>query len=123
MLEEALEVRNAQTPDEKRIELADLYEVVRALALAEGVSIEEIFAAADEKKTKIGGFDEGLVLLHTGILDRKRQTFPDSDRQLTQVLARKLSGSVYELPFTFFGFMEMDQPDRWFSRTLVFDST
>jgi predicted house-cleaning noncanonical NTP pyrophosphatase (MazG superfamily) len=59
LLEEALEVRNAQTPDEKRLELADLYEVFRALALTEG-------AAADEKKAKAGGFDEGLVLLQTG---------------------------------------------------------
>ncbi|MGH6813269.1 MAG: nucleoside triphosphate pyrophosphohydrolase [Methylocella sp.] len=116
LLEEALEVRNAQTPDEKRLELADLYEVVRALALTEGVSIEEIVAAADEKKAKAGGFDEGLVLVQTGILGRNRLTIPDADKHPTQVLARKLSGSVYELPFTFFGFMEIDQP-----RSLVFE--
>ncbi|MGH6853018.1 MAG: hypothetical protein ACREDJ_07460, partial [Methylocella sp.] len=93
-----------------------LYEVVRALALTEGVSIEEIVAAADEKKAKAGGFDEGLVLVQTGILGRNRLTIPDADKHPTQVLARKLSGSVYELPFTFFGFMEIDQP-----RSLVFE--
>ncbi len=116
LLEEALEVRNAQTLDEKRLELADLYEVVRALAQTEGVSIEEVVAAADEKKAKVGGFEEGLVLIQTGILGRNRQSIPDGDRQLTQVLARKLSRSAYELPFTFFGFMELDQP-----RSLVFE--
>lgn len=116
LLEEALEVRNAQTPDEKRIELADLYEVVRALALTEGVSMEEIVAAADEKKAKAGGFDEGLVLVQTAILGRNHEAIQDRDGQLTQVLARKLSGSIYELPFTFFGFMELDQP-----RSLVFE--
>ena len=86
------------------------------MAQVEGVSIEEVATTANEKKAKAGGFDEGLVLLQTGILGRNRQTILDGDRQLTKVLARKLSGSVYELPFTFFGFMDLDQP-----RSLVFD--
>jgi predicted house-cleaning noncanonical NTP pyrophosphatase (MazG superfamily) len=116
LLEEALEVRNAATPADKRIELADVYEVVRALARSEGFSIDEIEAAADEKREKAGGFDEGLVLLQTGILGRTRETIQDGERLPTQVLARKLSGSAYELPFTFFGFMELDQP-----RSLIFE--
>jgi predicted house-cleaning noncanonical NTP pyrophosphatase (MazG superfamily) len=116
LLEEALEVRNAQSSDEKRIELADLYEVVRALIQTEGVSIEEVIAAADEKKAKAGGFEQGLVLLQTGILSRNREAIHGADRQLTQVLARKVSDTAYELPFTLFGFMELDQP-----RTLVFE--
>jgi len=114
LLEEALEVRNAETAENKRIELADLYEVFRALAQTEGVSLEEIIVAADEKKAKVGGFDEGLVLLQTGILGRNRETI--QDRELTLVLARRISGSAYELPFTFFGFMDLDQP-----RPLVFE--
>jgi hypothetical protein len=40
----------------------------------------------------------------------------DGDSLLTQVLSRKLSGDTYELPFSFFGFMELDQP-----RSLVFE--
>jgi predicted house-cleaning noncanonical NTP pyrophosphatase (MazG superfamily) len=116
LLEEALEVRNSQTADEKRIELADLYEVLRALAQAEGITIDEVVAAADQKKAKAGGFDEGLVLLQTGILGRNRGGMYDAEKLLTQLLARKLSGNAYELPFTFFGFMEMDQP-----RSLAFE--
>jgi predicted house-cleaning noncanonical NTP pyrophosphatase (MazG superfamily) len=116
LLEEALEFLNAQVPAEKRIELADLYEVVRGLAQTEGFSMEEIIASADEKRAKSGGFDEGLVLLQTAILGRDRDAIQGAERQLTQVLARKLSGSTYELPFTLFGFMELDQP-----RSIVFD--
>ena len=116
LLEEALEVRNAQTSEDKRVELADLFEVVRALAQAEEIPFEEVVSTANDKKDKAGGFEEGLVLLQTGIVGRRRGAGPDGDRQMTQVLARKLSGNIYELPFTFFGFMDLDQP-----RSLVFD--
>ncbi|MER9442777.1 nucleoside triphosphate pyrophosphohydrolase [Mesorhizobium sp. M0340] len=116
LLEEALEVRNARSIDEKRLELADLFEVVRALAQVEGVPIEEVVLAADDKKRRSGGFDDGLVLLQTGILGRGRDSIYESDKQLTQVLARRLAGDSYELPFTFFGFMELDQP-----RSIFFD--
>lgn len=110
LLEEALEVRNAEDRHEKITELADLYEVVRALAHAEEVSIDDVVAAADVKKAQSGGFDDGLVLLQTGILGRDRSSIQDSDRSSTQVLARKVSEEEYEIPFSFFGFMELDQP-------------
>lgn len=117
LLEEALEVRNAQARDEKTLELADLLEIVRALARLDGISIEEVTKAADEKRLKAGGFDEGLVLLQTGILGRSRDSIHDDDKALTQVLAQKTSGDTYELPFTFFGFMEIDQ-----TRSLAFEN-
>ena len=117
LLEEALEVRNAETSDEKTLELADLVEIVRALARLDGISIEEVTKAADEKRLKAGGFDEGLVLLQTGILGRSRDSIHDDDRALTQVLAQKTSDDTYELPFTFFGFMEIDQ-----TRSLAFEN-
>jgi predicted house-cleaning noncanonical NTP pyrophosphatase (MazG superfamily) len=117
LLEEALEVRNAETRNEKTLELADLVEIVRALARLDGISIEEVVKAADEKRTKAGGFDEGLVLLQTGILGRSRDSINDDDKALTQVLAQKTSSDTYELPFTFFGFMEIDQ-----TRSLAFEN-
>lgn len=116
LIEEAIEVRGAKTKSEKRAEFADVYEVLRALARIEGISIEEVAAAADIKRQKAGGFDDGLVLFQTGILGRDRDSIHEDDRHLTQVLARKLSGSTYELPFTFFGFMGLDQP-----RSMVFE--
>ena len=116
LLEEALEVRNAEGSEQKTIELADLYEVIRALVHAEGISLADVVAKADEKKTKAGGFEGGLVLLQTGILGRDRQSIQNADRPLTQILARKISGDSYEIPFSFFGFMELDQP-----RSLTFE--
>jgi len=116
LLEEALEVRNAQSADEKRTELGDLLEVVRALIKSEGFTLEEVIVEADRKKQKAGGFDQGLVLMQTGILGRDRQAMGDNDRPPTQVLARRTSSDTYELPFTFFGFMDLDQP-----RSLVFE--
>jgi predicted house-cleaning noncanonical NTP pyrophosphatase (MazG superfamily) len=110
LLEEALEVRNASNPDEKRMELADLYEVLRALAQAEGISMEEIVAAADKKRAKAGGFDKGLVLFQTGILGQNRESIKDDDKLLAHVLLRKSSIDRYEVPFTFFGFRDLDQP-------------
>ena len=113
LLEEALEVRNSQTLNEKKVELADLYEVLKALTEVEGFSIEEIAITADEKRVKTGGFAEGIVLLQTGIMSGRREIMHDNDK--LQVLGRKISGRAYELPFTFFGFMEMDQ-----ARSFVF---
>ena len=43
-------------------ELADMVEVIRALAKLEGKSLEEIVAIADEKKLKRGGFDDRIYL-------------------------------------------------------------
>jgi predicted house-cleaning noncanonical NTP pyrophosphatase (MazG superfamily) len=117
LLEEALEVRNAEARNEQTLELADLLEIVRALARLDGISIEEVVKAADEKRAKAGGFDEGLVLIQTGILGRSRDSIGDDDKALTQVLAQKTSGDTYELPFTFFGFMEID-----LTRSLAFEN-
>ena len=116
LLEEALEVRNARTVDEKRMELADLYEVFRALAQSEGLSVGEIIMVADDKREKVGGFDDGTVLFQTGIMGKRPSISRDAEKPLTQVLARKVSSNSYELPFTFFGFMDTDQ-----SRSLVFE--
>jgi predicted house-cleaning noncanonical NTP pyrophosphatase (MazG superfamily) len=117
LLEEALEVRGADTPEEKRVELADLYEVLRALANTEQISMDDVVKAADEKREKSGGFDDGLVLMQTAILGRNKRGIPESEKHLTQVLARKIASDTFELPFTFFGFMELDQP-----RSLTFNA-
>jgi predicted house-cleaning noncanonical NTP pyrophosphatase (MazG superfamily) len=117
LLEEAMEVRSAEGTEQKTIELADLYEVFRSLVQAEGVSMEEIVAKAEEKKGKAGGFEKGLVLLQTGILSRERAAMHSADQQIAQVLARKTSSESYEIPFSFFGFMEFDQP-----RSLIFEN-
>lgn len=56
LLEEAAEVKAAQTTDELTQELADLYEVIDTLAQLHGISKETIFAAQEQKRTERGGF-------------------------------------------------------------------
>ncbi len=116
LLEEALEVRGAETQTERKTELADVLEIVRALAQMEGFSLDQVIQTADEKRVKAGGFEEGLILLQTGILGSRRDALTEDSRPLTQVLARRTAGDTFELPFTFFGFMEIDQP-----RSIVFE--
>lgn len=116
LLEEALEVRGANGPAQKTEELADLFEVFRAMAKAEGISVKVISATANRKKAKAGGFEEGLVLLQTGIASSGRGYPLDPDRVPGQVLADKTSDDTVEVPFSFFGFMELDQP-----RSMLFE--
>jgi len=110
LLEEALEVREAAEPSQKAEELADLFEVFRAIAKAEGISLEAITKAADQKRRKSGGFEEGLVLLQTGISVSDRSSIADLERTIGDVLSDQVSDDVAEIPFSFFGFMKLDQP-------------
>ena len=47
---------------ERLEELADMIEVIRALAKDEGKTLEEIVALADQKRDKRGGFDKKIFL-------------------------------------------------------------
>ena len=116
LFEEALEVREAVEVTQKIEELADLFEVFRAMATAKGVSLEAIRKAAEEKKQKSGGFEEGLILLQTGISVSDRNPIADLERSIGDVLADQTSDDAVEIPFSFFGFMKLDQP-----RSVYFD--
>ncbi|MBW7991142.1 MAG: nucleoside triphosphate pyrophosphohydrolase [Planctomycetes bacterium] len=65
VLEEALELFWADTPDHRKEEIADLLEVLRSVSKHEGFKHEELEDIATNKRTKRGGFDEGLVLKET----------------------------------------------------------
>jgi predicted house-cleaning noncanonical NTP pyrophosphatase (MazG superfamily) len=58
LVEEAHEVAAANTRDEIREELADVSEVMLALAAAHGLSLAEIEAARIAKRQAKGGFDD-----------------------------------------------------------------
>lgn len=47
---------------ERLEELADMIEVIRALAKVEGKTLEEIVSLADQKRDKRGGFDKKIFL-------------------------------------------------------------
>jgi hypothetical protein len=76
----------------------------------EGVSLGAIKKAADQKRRKSGGFEEGLVLLQTGISMSDRSSIADLERNIGAVLADQISDDIVEIPFSFFGFMKFDQP-------------
>lgn len=109
LIEEALEVREATEQAQKIEELADLFEVFRALATAEGVPLDTIGKTADQKREKAGGFEEGLVLLQTAIA-RSDTGGLDAERGIGEVLGEQTSEDAAVIPFSFFGFMELDQP-------------
>ena len=116
LFEEAMELREATEGSRKVEEFGDLFEVFCALAESEGVTLEAIRKAADDKKRKAGGFDEGLILLRTAI------AAPDhiackSARDFSDLLGEHTSDDTAEIPFSFFGFMSVDQP-----RTMVFST-
>lgn len=65
LLEEAQELLAATDPDDVKAELADLLEVVRAMAGVTGVGWVEVEVAASEKRERRGGFEDGAVLVGT----------------------------------------------------------
>jgi predicted house-cleaning noncanonical NTP pyrophosphatase (MazG superfamily) len=57
LVEEALEVHEAASADELVDELADVVEVVHALASANGVSLDDVETRRQAKRAERGGFD------------------------------------------------------------------
>lgn len=60
LVEEAGEAREAASPSELAAELADLMEVIGALAQASGVSLEDIEDQRLAKRAARGGFDQRI---------------------------------------------------------------
>lgn len=62
LLEEAEEVGGAALIDEIKDELADVFEVMLALANAYGITLEDIMQTADDKRSAKGAFNRKLYL-------------------------------------------------------------
>ena len=60
--EELEEVRTASSKDDIKMELADKLEIIRAMAIYNGFSLQEIIDIADEKSEKRGGFSKKIFL-------------------------------------------------------------
>jgi predicted house-cleaning noncanonical NTP pyrophosphatase (MazG superfamily) len=65
LVEEAREVRGATRREDLRAELADLLEVIRALAGTVELTMTDIERVADSKREERGGFTEGVLLVDT----------------------------------------------------------
>lgn len=64
MLDAKLNEELAEYQESKSLEeLADLLEVIRAVVVARGSSIEEVEAIRKNKETKRGGFEKKLLLI------------------------------------------------------------
>ena len=61
--EELLEVEKANSLEERKKELADKLELIRAMASFNGFTLNDIIEEADKKKTKNGGFEKKLLLV------------------------------------------------------------
>ena len=62
LVEEAAEAAEADE-DHLAEELADVLEVVRALAAEVGLAVEDVLALAERKRAERGGFERGLFLV------------------------------------------------------------
>ena len=60
--EEYHEVLGTTTSEERIEELADMLEIIDALARLEGKSLDEVLEVAKEKKLKRGGFEKRIFL-------------------------------------------------------------
>lgn len=65
--EEAREIIKAQNPDELREELADLLEVMKALAHIHSIPFEDVVQTADRKRAEKGGFDQRIYTAFVAI--------------------------------------------------------
>lgn len=65
VLEEAMELFRATSRDQSLDELADLEEIVAALRQEIGISKKELLTRMKEKRSRRGGFRQGIVLSHT----------------------------------------------------------
>lgn len=110
LVEEAMEVRAARDSKQKVEELADLFEVLRSLAKIEGILTKSIKLAAKQKRKKAGGFDKGTVLHSTGIPATGGEAKIDAESGTEEVFMELISSDTVEVPFSFFGFMEIDLP-------------
>jgi predicted house-cleaning noncanonical NTP pyrophosphatase (MazG superfamily) len=62
LLEEYNEVLITKTREERIEELADMLEIIKALALLEGSSLEEVCEVSKSKALKRGGFEKKIYL-------------------------------------------------------------
>jgi predicted house-cleaning noncanonical NTP pyrophosphatase (MazG superfamily) len=114
LFEEGLELNAARGPAQKIEELADVLEVVRGLAVTNGIDWDNLLATALDKRQKRGGFEQQTVLLETArpMPDRGAMPGMASDRQ-PSISLRDLGVVTVEGPSALISF----------SKLLSFDTT
>lgn len=62
LLEEVQELRSERDAEHRKMEIADIYEVLETLIRAEGFSKDEIEILKQQKRVDRGGFDKKILL-------------------------------------------------------------
>jgi predicted house-cleaning noncanonical NTP pyrophosphatase (MazG superfamily) len=109
LVEEAIEVRAAAESAERVMEIADVYEVIRALVALEGKTLLDVEAAANAKRQKAGGFDHGHLLVATSIPAASDDALSTQEALLPSPALYKVGEGTINVPFASFGFMEVGQ--------------
>ncbi len=74
LFEEAEEFVGASNNDSRLEELADLFEIVRALAEVSNVAFNDVIERADSKRNRRGGFEKGVILRSTSVIANAPRT-------------------------------------------------
>ena len=69
-IEELEEVRNCNTKEEVKKELADKLEIIKALSSYYGYSLDDIIKEADNKVKRNGAFNKKILLIRTINMNR-----------------------------------------------------
>jgi len=110
LIEEGAELVTAPDANARLEELSDVYEVIRSWAEVEGFQMDEVLAAADEKRRKRGGFVRGEVLVGTGTKRQRDDLKFGGSRTFEHVTAPTVSGSNVTIPLGRFGFFADGTP-------------
>lgn len=100
VIEEAFEVADSKTSQQLIEELADLYEVIDALASKLGIEKKTIVQTQKQKATKRGKFEYGLMLTRTNLASSLGQNDSEKEESLFSAIPsnmRTISG-VEQLP-------------------------
>jgi predicted house-cleaning noncanonical NTP pyrophosphatase (MazG superfamily) len=108
-IEEILEAREAETDIDRLVELADIFEVLRALISMSGNTLDDVMNEADKKRNRVGGFDDGKLLVATSLPKIGEELITRTSLIPTDIIGELSSDHIYRVPFTFFGFSELGQ--------------
>ena len=65
LVEESLEVLDAENPEELIAELADVLEVIDGILQQQNINMQEVLKRKEKKREKVGGFERGIYLKKT----------------------------------------------------------
>lgn len=104
VVEEAIEVREAKSREERLFELADVFEVLRALASLFEIDINGVIDAANKKRERSGGFQDGKLLWETSLPKPGQPSGTIESSADFDLLVEQTGPNTIRLPFTLVGF-------------------